>query len=191
MTPLGSSRGKVVAAGTDQRRKGGQERSEEEALADLGAVLDQMGREQLRADAARIQGTLFRQVMSRCRRVLGLEGALVAEAAVVQAIVASLVGLSESEPYGVRGGTLVVLFNPAPRTANPPVKVGRFPLGSGAVPTFELHLTLQVSTAVTARIRRGLANLVHKLGGKPAQVRVDPKFQLTKKKLYRSSCSTF
>ena len=25
----------------------------------------------------------------------------------------------------------------------------------------------------------------------PAQVRVDPKFQLTKKKLYRSSCSTF
>ena len=81
-----------------------------------------------------------------------MEGALVAEAAVVQAIVASLVsggvvqpgggvcgggvcgggggggdpgqvGLSESEPYGVRGGTLVVLFNPAPRTTNPPVKV--------------------------------------------------------------------
>jgi len=181
-----------VVVSTDQRqRKGGQDRSEEEALADLGEVLDQMGREQLRADAARIQGTIFRQVMSRCRRVLGLEGALVAEDAAVQAIVAKLVGLSESEPYGVRGGTLVVLFDPAPRTTNPPVKIGRFPLGSGAVPTFELNLTLQVSTAVTARIRHGLANLVHKLGGKPAKVRVDPKFQLTKKKLYRSSCSTF
>ena len=35
----------------------------------------------------------------------------------------SVVALSESEPYGVRGGSLVVLFAPAPNSKDTPVKV--------------------------------------------------------------------
>ena len=78
-----------------------------------------------------------------------------------------MVALSESEPYGVRGGSLVVLFAPAPNSKDTPVKVrfsdpfflyflmllwiillspqiGHFPMDPSTVATFELHLTIQV-----------------------------------------------
>ena len=38
-------------------------------------------------------------------------------------ILLSVVALSESEPYGVRGGSLVVLFAPAPNSKDTPAKV--------------------------------------------------------------------
>ena len=44
-----------------------------------------------------------------------------------------MVALSESEPYGIRGGSLVVLFAPAPNSEDSPVEVK---LCSGKLPSF-------------------------------------------------------
>jgi len=151
---------------------------------DMGLVLEQLTREKNVVDLRKMfEGTIFKQVLSRCRQVL--ESDLVVDSASMNAIFNQLVILSEREPYGVRGGILVVMFSPSPR--EPPVKVGSFPLDTGTVSTFELHLVIQVSTAVADRIKLSFSNLVRKMGGRSTQVMIDPKFSLTKKKLYRSS----
>ena len=102
-------------------------------------------------------------------------------------ILNQLVLLAEREPYGVRGGTLVVMFSPPHTSPNTtPIKIGRFPLDPTTVSTFEIHLTLQS----TNQVKLKLANLIRRLQGKTARLVVDKKFTLIKKKLYRSSTSS-
>ena len=102
-------------------------------------------------------------------------------------ILNQLVLLAEREPYGVRGGTLVVMFSPPPTSPNTTsIKIGRFPLDPTTVSTFEIHLTLQS----TNQVKLKLANLIRRLQGKKAKLVVDEKFTLVKKKLYRSSISS-
>ena len=68
-------------------------------------------------------------------------------------ILNQMVLLAEREPYGVRGGTLVVLFGPPHTTPTSPslVKIGKFPLDPTMVSTYELHLTLQSTDKVIIR----------------------------------------
>lgn len=153
---------------------------------DMGLVLDQLAEEEILALSKMFEDTLMKQVLSRCQKVLELESELIIDSALLSVMFNKLVSLSEWEPYGVRGGTLVVMFSPSP-AVEPPVKVGRFPLDPSVVSTFELHLVIQVSTAVSDRIKLSLSNLVRKMGGRQTQVMIDSKFSLTKKKLYRSS----
>ena len=102
-------------------------------------------------------------------------------------ILNQMIILAEREPYGVRGGTLVVMFSPSTTSpSTPPTKIGRFPLDPTTVSTYELHLTLQS----TNQVKLKLANLVRRLQGKKAMLVVDNKFTLVKKKLYRSSTSS-
>ena len=102
--------------------------------------------------------------------------------AIQNQIITQLVLLAEMEPYGISGGTIVVLFKPPPTTTiTCPVKIGRFPLDPTLVSTYELHLTLESSK----KIEFNLANLISRLQGKKAKLVVD-KFSLVKKKLYRS-----
>ena len=128
----------------------------------------------------------FRQVMGRCKKSLGAGKEVVIDASTINAIFSrwsssftsslswlppspSVVALSESEPYGIRGGSLVVLFAPAPNSEDSPVEVtlcrfsvlnflayhtlpnhasflqiGKFPLDPCTLTTFELYLTIQV-----------------------------------------------
>merc|ERR1719233_1760084 len=97
-----------------------------------------------------------------------------------------MVVLAEEEPYGVRGGTLVMFSPPRTLPTYPTFrKIGRYPMDATMVSTYELHLTLQESCPVKLK----LANLFRKLQGKAAKLVVDEKFVLVKKKLYRSSMS--
>lgn len=135
----------------------------------------------------RMRSTLAKQVMVRSSKVLelGPGTSLVLAPATLNTILQQIVILAAPEPSGVRGGTLVVLFEP-PHPANrqgPPVKIGRYPMDPGMVSTFELHLTLQVGR----HIRQRLADLVRRMQGKSVTMQVDHQFLLIKKKLYRSS----
>jgi len=128
------------------------------------------------------------QVLTRCSKVLelGNQAKMNLPSHVKKNILDQLVLLAENEPYGVRGGALVVMFSPSPTSPNP-IKIGRFPLDSSVVSTFELHLTLQP----TRQVKQKLANLIRKLQGKATILEVDEKFVLVKKKLYRSSTSMY
>jgi len=156
---------------------------------DWGEVFDQLRRKELQTLGNRLKCTVFKQVIGRCKKSLGAGKEVIIDASTINAIFSSVVALSESEPYGVRGGSLVVLFAPAPNSKDTPVKIGHFPMDPSTVATFELHLTIQASMAVTTRVRQTLTNFVRKIGGKPTQVHIDPKFKIIKKKLYRSSTS--
>jgi len=127
--------------------------------------------------------TVFKKVLARCRKVLELEGDLIIDPVSLCDICTKLIVMAEEEPYGVRGGTLVVSFSPRPNDKLAPIKIGMFDLDKVTLPTFELHLTLQATSSVTERIR----NLVRKLRGKPPQMVIDTKFHVYKKKLYKSS----
>ena len=128
-------------------------------------------------------------MLSRCWKVLEL-GPFVTlnmPTPILNQVLTKMVLLAEREPYGVRGGTLVVMFSPPPTSTNTsPIKIGRFPLDPTMVSTYELHLTLQP----TNQVKLKLANLLRRLQGKQAKLVVDDKFTLVKKKLYRSSTSS-
>ena len=79
-------------------------------------------------------------MIGRCKKSLGAGKEVIIDASTINAIFSrltrpfldnshvlpifpSVVALSESEPYGVRGGSLVVLFAPAPNSKDTPVKV--------------------------------------------------------------------
>ena len=132
--------------------------------------------------------TLKRQVVNRCCKVLelGPEKGLHISTETLSSIASQIVILAEREPYGVRGGTLVVMFGPPLSSPNSKSeKIGKFPLDRSVVSTYELHLTLRP----IEQIRLKLTNLVRRLQGKKGKVVVDEKFTLEKKKLYRSSTS--
>ena len=127
--------------------------------------------------------------MYRCSKVLELGPMITLDlpTPTLNQILNQMIILAEREPYGVRGGTLVVMFSPSTTSpSTPPTKIGRFPLDPTTVSTYELHLTLQS----TNQVKLKLANLVRRLQGKKAMLVVDNKFTLVKKKLYRSSTSS-
>jgi len=131
----------------------------------------------------------MKQVLTRCSKVLELGSSTILSlsAPTMNTIVKKMVVLAEEEPYGIRGGTLVVMFSPPQTSSTYPTlrKIGRFPMDPTMVSTYELHLTLQESCPVKLK----LVNLFRKLQGKAAKLVVDEKFVLVKKKLYRSSMS--
>jgi len=133
----------------------------------------------------------LKQVLVRCSKVLdqGSNTTLSLPTTIMNHILNQMGTLAEQEPYGVKGGTLVVMFSPpsASPTFPTPIKIGRFPLDPTKVSTYELHLTLQENCTVKAR----LANLIRKVQGKAVKVVVSDKFVLVKKKLYRSSTSMY
>jgi len=155
-------------------------------LEDLFELLE---KERLAALIEMLAGTIFKRVLAQTRKVLELEGDLELSPVTLSLILRSIVQLAENEPYGVRGGTLVVLFSPSPSSSkgsSSPVKVGTFPLDSGKVATFELHLHLTPLNNTMQKI----SNLARRMTGKPDKIVIDHKFSITKKKLYRSKSTT-
>lgn len=98
----------------------------------------------------------------------------------IQEILTEMVRLGELEPYGVRGGTLVVLFEDRLGKKH---KIGRFPLDPDTISTYELQLALYENKEFKVK----LSSLIRRLSGQTQQLIVDSYYQLKKKKLYRSS----
>ena len=130
-----------------------------------------------------------------CMKVLNFDNGSLLElpSDTLNNILEDMVNFGEHEPYGVMGGTLIVNFSKTEyvmdssdnsNTCLSFTKMGRFPLNPDITSTFELHLTLYPSNHVKNKV----ANLKRKFLGKPPVTVVDQKFNLTKKKLYRSSC---
>ena len=128
-------------------------------------------------------------VITRCSKVLELGPDMKMELpkSTLNKILKQLVNLGESEPYGVRGGTLVVMFCSSSSTQSSlaPVKIGKFPLDPQTVSTYELHLTIKS----TNQLKLKVANILRRIQGKNGRLIVDEDYCLEKKKLYRSSYS--
>jgi len=128
-------------------------------------------------------------VITRCSKVLELGPDMKMELpkSTLNKILKQLVNLGESEPYGVRGGTLVVMFCSSSSTHSnlAPVKIGKFPLDPQTVSTYELHLTIKS----TNQLKLKVANILRRIQGKNGRLIVDDDYCLEKKKLYRSSYS--
>ena len=74
------------------------------------------------------------QVLCELSRLLKVEVEM--SPGLISRIVSELVSLSEVEPCGVRGGTIVVLFSSDPQS------VGRIRVDPSTVSTFQLSLTI-------------------------------------------------
>jgi len=94
-----------------------------------------------------------------------------------------MVILGEQEPYGVRGGTLVVLLMDRLGKVH---KICRFPLDPDTISTYEIQLTLHEDKHFKSKF----AAFIRRLSGKLPQLDIDQHYELRKKKLYRSSSSS-
>jgi len=170
------------------------ERNSEDYKSNLATVnqsLDNLFKElemERSASFMKILTRTMNQVLSRCSKVLelGSHSTLSLPVDVMNQILIQMVILAEQEPYGVKGGTLVVMFSPpkiSSRITRAPIKIGRFPLDPTTVSTYELHLSLQETCPFGLK----LANVFRKIQGKAVKLVIDEKFVLVKKKLYRSS----
>ena len=124
------------------------------------------------------------KVLPLCVKVLDLElGSLLdIPGDALQQILWEIVFQGEKEPYGVKGGTLVVNFETdSSNSDNKIMRIGRFPLRPDITSSSELHLTMHPSTLV----RHKMANWLEKFQRKPQRIVIDKNFVLTKKKLYR------
>jgi len=143
------------------------------------------------AGLMKILSRTMKQVLFSCAKVLdlGSHTTISLSIPVMNHILNQMVILAEQEPYGVKGGTLVVMFSPPSTspTSPAPVKIGRFPFNPNTVSTFELHLTLQRNCSFKVK----LANFVRKMQGKTMKLVLSENFSLEKKKLYRSSTSIY
>eukprot|EP00092_Neocalanus_flemingeri_P038690 GFUD01042125.1.p1 GENE.GFUD01042125.1~~GFUD01042125.1.p1 ORF type:complete len:197 (+),score=46.16 GFUD01042125.1:227-817(+) len=140
-----------------------------------------------------LKRTILAKVLPLCPKVLNLDNGSLLEmpSETLKNILGDMVHLGEQEPYGILGGTLMVNFgkteyvtdnSDSVNSSSSFTKVGRFPLNPDITSTFELHLTFYPSTQVKHKV----TNLLRRLQGKPPLLVVDQKFNLTKKKLYRS-----
>jgi len=128
-----------------------------------------------------LRSTVFKQVLLRMAKTLEVGEVLLSRNTATQ-ILQEIVYQGEREPYGVRGGILVVLFNDRFGKVH---KMGRFPLDSSTISTYHIHLTLVENT----NFKVVWDNLVRKMIGVEPAILLSNSFTLEKKKLYRSSSS--
>ena len=162
--------------------------NEENANDNLDKMLDEtfklLEQEQMENLTQALNNHFLSKVLPLCVKVLDLElGSLLdLPGETLQQILCMMVFLGEKEPYGVKGGTLVVNFGfESSNSDNKSMRIGRFPLRPDITSTFELHLTMHPSTLV----KHQMANWLEKFQRKPQRIVIDKNFVLTKKKLYR------
>jgi len=146
---------------------------------DSEELFDNLQQDRLDELLRALDNTLWKQVVSRFEKVLEV-GQVLLTSQTAAKILKELVFQGEREPYGVRGGTLVVLFRDR---LGKEVKMGRFPLDSYTNSTFEMHLTLVENSNIKVKV----SNLLRKVAGLDELVVLDNNFKLEKRKLYRSS----
>jgi len=163
----------AVSSYTDQP----QSDESESVLENLEQVWEQ---ERLNKLLNALRSTVLKQVLGRMAKILEV-GEVVLSRNTATQILQELVCQGEREPYGVRGGVLVVLFNDRLGRVH---KMGRFPLDSSTTSTYHIHLTL----VENRNFKVVLDNLVRKVTGLEPAILLANTFRLEVKKLYRSSC---
>ena len=147
---------------------------------DIDYVMEMMRRER----SANLVSDLIKifkcDILSLCKKTLEMEAGteMFLEETTMENIISDIISLGEREPYGVRGGAIVVRFV---THSDEVVRIGKFAIDSNTIPTFELHLTLSTSTNILHKA----ANLVKRMQARPPVVFVHEKYQLDKVKLYR------
>ena len=108
----------------------------------------------------------------------------------LELIISDMIRLGEREIYGINGGMIVINFGDDERHLTPGEmsadtsgvrRLGKLPICTDNIATYELHLTLIPST----NIKHKMANLFRRFQAKPPVLVVDQKFKLDKKKLYQ------
>lgn len=108
----------------------------------------------------------------------------------LELIISDMIRLGEREIYGINGGMIVINFGDDERHLTPGEmsgdasgvrRLGKLPICTDNIATYELHLTLIPST----NIKHKMANLFRRFQAKPPVLVVDQKFKLVKKKLYQ------
>jgi len=149
---------------------------------EMESVFENLEQERFNNLLNALGNTVFKQVLRRMEKILEV-GEVLISPATATTILKDLILCGEREPYGVRGGTLVVLFSDRLGGVH---KMGRFPLDSSVTSTYEIKLNLVEDRNIKVK----LENLVRKVTGQAPLVFLGSKFQLEKKKLYRSSTSS-
>ena len=152
----------------------------EDTSDNIDQVMELMRRER-RANLVLDLHNIFKtQIFLLFKKILSLEteAEIVLDQRTLDSLVSDMIKLGDQEPGGVRGGALVVNFV---NVSQEMLRVGKFLLGTDTTPTFELHLTLRSSTNVLHR----MANLVKRMQSRPAEMFLDEKYKLEKRKLYR------
>jgi len=153
---------------------------------DFGELLSSLENERHAALFDTLANTVIKQVLFQTRKALELDGELEVSPSMLGDIINKILILGKDEPYGVRGGNLVVLFSPSPvAVANTQLRVGSFPVDNTKVPTFDLNLVLYPLSNTKTKV----SNLMRRLGGLPERVTVE-KYVISKKKLYRSDSTS-
>ena len=153
----------------------------EDTSDDIDRVMELMRRER-RANLVLDLHNIFKtEIFSLSKKILGVEAGseIVLDERTLDTIVSDMIRLGDQEPCGVRGGALVVKF--VNNTEDHQVTIGKFPLGTATTPTFELQLTLRSSTNILHR----MANFLKRIQARPAEIFLDEKYKLEKRKLYR------
>lgn len=139
----------------------------------------QMQNERLESLVNTLEMVVMKVVLNAAAKVMEVDNVIMSSTTIIT-LLKDIVVMGESEPYGVRGGTLVVMFVDRFGQSH---KIGNFDLDPTTISTYELHVQLTEDKNVKAKV----AALIRRLAGRSKQLMVDTHFQLWKKKLYRSS----
>lgn len=144
--------------------------------------MEQVKRNLLEERLAQLVAELADTVMDELRRLV----AEATEASQVEfsqssaeVLMKEVVRLGESEPYGVRGGVVVITFT---NWEGQTRRLGRIRLDEDTIETYELEVEVFESKEAAVR----LGNALRRVWGQAKVTTMDTKFQLTKRKLYGS-----
>jgi len=146
------------------------------------SVLENLEQDRLSLLLNALKNTILKQILTRMAKILEVGEVLLPRSAATQ-ILKDLLNEGEREPYGIRGGTIIVTFNDRFGNSH---KMGRFPLDASTTSTYHIHLTL----VENRNFKVVLDNLVRKMTGVEPTVLIANTFKLEKRKLYRSSSSS-
>ncbi|XP_076257857.1 protein charybde-like [Rhynchophorus ferrugineus] len=107
-------------------------------------------------------------------------GEVLLPCSLLQRVARDIASMAESEPYGLRGCHLYIIFEP--QGGLPSCRIGKIECDPSTACTFELYLTLKQSSNGWNFLPHFLRNLTR--GG---TVVLSPAYTLSKKKLYRSN----
>ena len=144
---------------------------------DTEAVFEHLEQERFNHLLTALGNTVFTTVLRRMEKVLEV-GEVLISPATATTILKDIILAGEREPYGVRGGVLIVTFSDRRGRAT---KMGRFPLDSATNATYELKLNL----VEDRNMKVVLENVVRKVIGQNPLIFIGSKFKMEKKKLYR------
>lgn len=144
------------------------------------SIMEVVMQERLNTLMAALSVTVMKEVKTLVKRATGAEEVVLPNN--TNDILREAIELGEQEPYGVRGGALVVTFTDADGQK---MDVGRVPLDPcpGTVQTYELELDLFQNN----NIKMWVLNIGRRIRGRAVHVVIDNHFHLSKTKLYRSS----